>query len=70
MLSVNDKVKIKSFILVSKENPTGEDVGVVKHIEKAFIKMPFMPSVQVELERGDSDGHKMIRFTFEEVTKI
>ena len=70
MLSIGDKVRVKSFSLESDRNPTGEDVGVVKYIEKGFIKTPYMPAVQVELEGGDMDSHKLMRFTFKEVTKI
>ncbi|WPF64941.1 hypothetical protein YTCETSXE_CDS0039 [Staphylococcus phage MVC_VPHSA2] len=70
MIKVGDSVKVKSFSLESEHNPTGEDEGVVIYIEKAFIKTPYMPAVQVKLVGGDMDNHKIMRFTFEEVTKI
>lgn len=66
---VGNRVHVKSFMLESKDNPEGIDSGEIVHIEKAFIPLGWIPPVTVELDNGDQDNHKYMRFHFKELTK-
>lgn len=68
MLKVGNKVRVRSFMLESAWNHKGEDTGVVQHIETQTIHLGWLPPVTVKLDNGDADGHKFMRFNFEEVS--